>query len=92
MEGIKTWLSSQAYKNLFLDMTSASVPAVTMLSSSLSVYVFFIYNNFFHCFVNSSPEVTFQIALIILVTFWLKNIKGRCQFINLDVDVDGNTK
>jgi hypothetical protein len=29
MEGVKTWLRSQAYKNLFPD-TSASVPEVTM--------------------------------------------------------------
>jgi hypothetical protein len=41
MEGVKTWL------------TSASVPAVTTLRSSLSMYVFFIYNKtfFFSLFV-----------------------------------------
>jgi hypothetical protein len=63
MEGIKMWLSSQAadltqaYKNLFLNTTSTSIPAVTTLRSSLSMYVcskiFFI----IACFVNSSPEV-----------------------------------
>jgi hypothetical protein len=67
MEGVKTWLSSQAadcfdtgYKYLLPDTTSASIPAVTMLRSSLSMYVFFI----IACFANSSLEVTFSIALI----------------------------
>jgi hypothetical protein len=46
MEGVKTWLSSQAYKNLFTDTTSASVPAVTTLRSSLSISVFLYCNNF----------------------------------------------
>jgi hypothetical protein len=50
MERVKIWLSSQtslvqAYKNLFPDMTSASVLVVTTLRSSLSVYVFFVHNN-----------------------------------------------
>jgi hypothetical protein len=47
-------------------MTSASVPAVTTLRSSLSVNVFFVYNNFFliACFVNSTLEVPFQISLV----------------------------
>jgi hypothetical protein len=45
-------------------MTSASVLAV--LRSNLSVYVFFVYTVFFSiaCFVNSSVEVTFWIALV----------------------------
>jgi transposase len=52
MEGVKTWLSpynslTQAYTNLFPDTTNASVPAVSTLKSSLSMYVFFVYNNFF---------------------------------------------
>jgi histone-lysine N-methyltransferase SETMAR len=47
MEGVKTWLSSQAadifdtgIQNLFPD-TGASVPTVTMLRSSLTMYAFF---------------------------------------------------
>jgi histone-lysine N-methyltransferase SETMAR len=54
MEGVKTWLSSQAaesltqaHKNLLLNMTSASILKVTMLRSSLSMHVFFVYNKFF---------------------------------------------
>jgi hypothetical protein len=47
MECIKTWQSSQAYKNLFTDTTSASIPVVTTLRSSLSMYEFFICHNFF---------------------------------------------
>jgi hypothetical protein len=38
---------TQAYKNLFPDTASASIPAMTMLRSSLSIYVFSVYNNFF---------------------------------------------
>jgi hypothetical protein len=50
MQGVKTWLGSQAvvtqtYKTLFPD-TSASIPAMTMLRSSLSMYIFFVYNKF----------------------------------------------
>jgi hypothetical protein len=66
IRGVKTWLNSQAYKNLFPD-TSASIPAVTTLRSSLSMYVFFVYNNFFSlvaCFRKRFPEAAFQIALI----------------------------
>jgi hypothetical protein len=42
---------TQTYKNIFPNMTSTSILAVTMLSSSLSLYVFFVHNNFFlsHC-------------------------------------------
>jgi hypothetical protein len=61
----------QVHKNLFLDVTSASVPAVTTLRSSLSMYVLFVHNNMFSlvaCFVNSSPEFTFQIILLYTVT------------------------
>jgi hypothetical protein len=54
MEGVKTWLSSQVanvfdtgIKNLFPDATSASIPAVTTLRSSSSMYVFFVHNNIF---------------------------------------------
>jgi hypothetical protein len=74
MEGAKTWLSSQvadfltqAYKNLFPDTTTASILVVTTLRSSLSMYVFFVYNNYFPlpaCFVDSSLEVTFRKALV----------------------------
>jgi hypothetical protein len=61
MESVKMWLRSrrqtsltQAYKSLFPDMTSVSILAVTTLSSSLSIYVFFVYNkilfsNFLFC-------------------------------------------
>jgi hypothetical protein len=70
------WQTSliQAYKNLFPDMTNTSVTAVTTLRTSLSMYalyVFFVYNNLFliACFVNSSQEVTFIIALVLL---WLQ--------------------
>jgi histone-lysine N-methyltransferase SETMAR len=48
MESVKTRLSSQAadffdtdIKNLFLDMKSSSVPPVTTLRRSVSIYVFF---------------------------------------------------
>jgi hypothetical protein len=60
MEGVKTWLSSQAYWNLLPDTTSASIPAVTTLRSSLNMYVFLYIIKFFLivCFVNSSLEVT----------------------------------
>jgi hypothetical protein len=53
MEGVETWLSRQAadffdtgIQNLF-DTTSASVLAVNTLRSSLSMYVFFVYNKIF---------------------------------------------
>jgi hypothetical protein len=36
---------TQAYKNLFPNTTSASILVVTMVRSSLSMYVFFLYNN-----------------------------------------------
>jgi hypothetical protein len=57
---------THAYKNLFPN-TSASITLVTMLRSSLSMYIFFVYNKIFFivaCFVNSSPKVTSWIALI----------------------------
>jgi hypothetical protein len=72
MEGVRMWLSSQVadfldtgIKNLFPDK-SATIPAVTMLRSSLSMHVFFVYNTFFPiaCFVNCSPEVIFRTALV----------------------------
>jgi hypothetical protein len=52
MESVKTWLSSktahtsltQAYKNVFPYITSASIQAMTMLRSSLSMYLFFLHN------------------------------------------------
>jgi hypothetical protein len=65
----KTWLSSQAadfftqaYKNLFPDVTGASVLVVTMFRQSLSMYISFVYTTY--SFVNSWPEATFQIALV----------------------------
>jgi hypothetical protein len=41
---------TQAYKNLFPDTTSVSIPGVTTLRSSLSTYVYFVHN-FFPLFV-----------------------------------------
>jgi hypothetical protein len=42
---------TQAHKNFFSD-TSASIPAVTIrtLRSGLSMYILFVYNNFFAFF------------------------------------------
>jgi hypothetical protein len=59
-----------AYNNLFPD-TTVSIPAATTMRSSLSMYVFFVNNIFFltACFVNSSPEVTFRIALVCCASF-----------------------
>jgi hypothetical protein len=68
MEGVETWLSSQAYRNLFPNMTSPSVLAVIMLRSSLIVYIFFLIS----CAVNSSPVDTSWIALV------LRNMVGVC--------------
>jgi hypothetical protein len=73
IESVKTWLSSQladffdiGIQNLFPYDTNASVLAVTTLKSSISIYICFVYNNFFviACFVNSSPKVAFWIALV----------------------------
>jgi hypothetical protein len=70
-EGVKTRLSSQAayfltqaYKNLFPDITSAPVQEVTTFRSSLCTY--FLNKLYFltACFINSSTEVTIQTALI----------------------------
>jgi hypothetical protein len=48
MEDVKTWLSSQATDifDFFPDTTNA----VTTFRSSLSMYVFFVYNIFSRCF------------------------------------------
>jgi hypothetical protein len=64
MESERKWLSSQAYKNLFPYTTSASILAMTILR--FSYVCVFVYNDSFLtvCFVNSSPEVNFRIALI----------------------------
>jgi hypothetical protein len=43
MEGVKMWLSSQVYKNLFLNIYSW-ILTVTTLRSSLRMYVFLVYN------------------------------------------------
>jgi hypothetical protein len=48
-------------------MISGSIPAVSMLRHSFSMYALFVHSTIFSlsaCFVNSLPEVTFQIALI----------------------------
>jgi hypothetical protein len=58
---------TQAYRNLLPDMTGASIQAVTMLRSSLSMYLFLVYNKLFFLvtsFFNSSPEPTFRIVLV----------------------------
>jgi hypothetical protein len=69
MEGVKTWLSSQTadffergIKNVFPNATRASVPGVTTFRSSLSLYVYFLFNTFFLIayFVNNSSEITFE--------------------------------
>jgi hypothetical protein len=64
MEGVKTWRQAsltQAYKNLFPNMTSASIPMVTILRSSLCRYFLYIITFLFliASFGNSSLEVTF---------------------------------
>jgi hypothetical protein len=78
MEGVKTWLNSQAadsfdtrVQNLFPDTASALILAVTTLRSNLSMYVFlYIINSFLtSCVVNSSPGVTFRIALVLVMLF-----------------------
>jgi hypothetical protein len=64
MEDIKTWLSSQTfltheYKNVFPD-TSASIPAVTTLRSSLRMKILFVHKYKYFlvaCFINSSLEI-----------------------------------
>jgi hypothetical protein len=51
MEGVTTWLGffDTSTKNLFPVTTSAWIPAMITLRSSLSMYVFFVYNIFSHC-------------------------------------------
>jgi hypothetical protein len=62
---------TQAWKNLYPD-DKCSFLAMTILRSSLHTYVYFVYNIFFlnACFINSSVEVTFQIALVYYVSRW----------------------
>jgi hypothetical protein len=63
---------TEAYKNLFPNKT-VSIPAMNMLRSSLSIYIYFVYNEFYFLiasFVNSSVEVTFQIAFILQQHFY----------------------
>jgi hypothetical protein len=45
------WQASltQTHKNLFSDKISVSIPAMTILRSSLSTYIFFVQFYFFHC-------------------------------------------
>jgi hypothetical protein len=47
---------TQAYKNLFPNTTSASLPAMTMLSSSFSMYVFLYIIYFFSLLVISTAH------------------------------------
>jgi transposase len=63
IEGFKAWFSQAAYRNVFPD-TNALIQAMIALRSRLSIYVFLHIIIFSRClFVNSSPEVTFRIAL-----------------------------
>jgi hypothetical protein len=67
MRGAKSWLSSQAYRNLFSDATSASVPEMTTCRSSLSMHVYiFLYTIIFSLLVllTAHRGVTFRIALL----------------------------
>jgi hypothetical protein len=71
MEGVETWLSSQA-ADFFDTGIHKRIPRYKCLSaegdcvrSNLITYVFFLYNKIVpHCFVSSSPEATFRIALV----------------------------
>jgi hypothetical protein len=71
MKGVKTWLISQVADisdtgiQKLITQYKCLIPVVTALRSSLNMYAFFVYNPFFliACFVNSSLEVTFRIAL-----------------------------
>jgi hypothetical protein len=57
---------TQTYKNLFPDTTSASIPAVIMLRSTLSMHVFLINISFLTaCFVDRSPEAIFLISFYV---------------------------
>jgi hypothetical protein len=76
MEGVQTWLSSQAaefltqaYKKLFPDNTSTSIPAVTMLRSSLSMHAFFIYNNFLSLLILLAVHRRLQLAVVRSLSF-----------------------
>jgi hypothetical protein len=58
-------------QNLFPHMASASILAVPMMTSSLSMYVFFVHNKIcflIACYLKISLEVTFQIALVSTIT------------------------
>jgi hypothetical protein len=69
--GMQTSLM-RAYKNLFPDTTSVSILVVTTLRSSLSMYVFLVYDNFFSLLVllTARREVTFRIALLYNSVFY----------------------
>jgi hypothetical protein len=66
MEGVKTFLSSQAAD--FFDTVIQKL--IRMLRSSVSTYVFFflftriIFSFLIACFFNSSQEFAFRIALV----------------------------
>jgi hypothetical protein len=57
---------THSYKNLYPGKISASISVVTTFRSSLSRHVF-LYIIFFliACFLNSSPEIIFRIALVL---------------------------
>jgi hypothetical protein len=82
MEGVKTWLSSHTAdffdageQKLFPDWTSASIPAVTTLRSSLSKYVLFAYNIFPPLFCYQLTGDYFPNSLVSTLTFLLDVIK-----------------
>jgi hypothetical protein len=73
MEGVKTWLRSQA-ENFFDIGIKELIPRYDKFFNSGGDYVekqlkyvrFFVYSNFFliACFLNSSPKVTFRKAFV----------------------------
>jgi hypothetical protein len=65
---------TKAYRIISPNKGSVSVPVVTMIRSSLSMYIFFAYNKLVFliaCSVSSPLDVTFQIALTFYIRPWL---------------------
>jgi hypothetical protein len=82
MEGVKMWLSSQAatsltqaYRNLFSDMTSASILAVAMLRSSSSMCIFLAYNNTFFSLLVLLTACVLEVKLFVI--YMIKKIIGH---------------
>jgi hypothetical protein len=62
MEGVKPWRSSHEADFFDTGIQKLLPQYDRCLSSGLSMYIFFVYNNFFFlfaCIVNSSLDVTF---------------------------------